>query len=498
MPLFTTKFPISSTHYPLSFIHYPLLLMPQLDPHIFRAYDIRGVADTQITEEACLWIGKAFGSTVRDLYGIDSPTIAVGRDARTHGPKFQQAVVDGLVSAGCNVLIIGQTPSPISYFTVCNRKIDGSVQITASHNPKEDNGLKLQIRDAEAYSGEDLQKLYKKIVQYERGEVSPLCGNGSIEEIDAVTAYLNHLSQMFAGVGEGIKIVIDSGNGVAGPVYKEAVTTVGAEVTGLFIEPDGTFPNHPADPSKHETLKDLQAKVQEVGADMGLAFDGDGDRLGLVDETGVIRTADEILLLLAKDHLSRHSGKSVVFTVSNSGALESEITKWGGVPVMTVVGHSFVEHAMVEHNALLGGEQSGHFFCSEDYFGFDDALVAALRIMKIVKESGLPLSQLCAEFPTVYQAPEFRPYCPDEKKSEIVRRVTEHFRKDYSVNDADGVRIDFGEGAWAGVRQSNTSPKLSICIEARTPKMLNEIESIVMDHLKLYPDIRMNNETMKQ
>ena len=463
--------------------------MPILDKHIFRAYDIRGKADSQITEEACLWIGKAFGSTVRDMYEMDHPTIAVGRDARTHGPKFEAAVIEGLTSAGCNVLKIGQTPSPLSYFTICNREIDGSVQITASHNPKDDNGIKLQIRDAEAYSGDDLQKLYKKIVQYERGEVSPLCGEGFVEETDAITPYINHLSTMFEGCGEGMKIVIDSGNGVAGPVYQEALSKIGAEVTGLFIEPDGTFPNHPADPSKYETLKDLQAKVKEVGADIGLAYDGDGDRLGIVDENGEIRSADEILLLLAKDHLGRNPGKSVIFTVSNSGTLETEIPKWGGVPVMTVVGHSFVEHAMREHDSLLGGEQSGHFFCGEDYFGFDDALVAALRVIKIVKESGSPLSKLMNEFPKVYQAEEFRPHCPDEKKTEIVAAATEHFKKDYSVNDADGARIDFGEGAWAGIRQSNTSPKLSICIEARNPEKLQEVESIVFDHLKTYPDI---------
>jgi len=238
-------------------------------------------------------------------------------------------------------------------------------------------------------------------------------------------------------------------------------------------------------------LVDLQASVKEVGADIGLAFDGDGDRLGVVDENGEIRTADEIILLLAKDHLSRHPGKSVIFTVSNSSTLETEITKWGGKPIMTVVGHSFVEHAMVEHNALLGGEQSGHFFCSEDYFGFDDALVAALRVIKIVKESGLPLSVLCDDFPKVYQAPEFRPHCPDDKKTEIIRHVTEHFKKDYSVNDADGARVDFGDGSWAGIRQSNTSPKLSICIEARTPEKLKEVQSIVMDHLQSYPEIEL-------
>tara|TARA_Y100000310_G_C20697069_1_gene826451 strand:- start:3535 stop:4917 length:1383 start_codon:yes stop_codon:yes gene_type:complete len=458
--------------------------MPHLDPHIFRAYDIRGKVDSQITEEACLWIGKAFGSTVRDLYASDHPVIAVGRDARTHGPKFEQAVIEGLVSAGCHVLKIGQTPSPVNFFTVCDRKIDGSVQLTASHNPKEDNGLKLQVRDAHAYSGDDLQKLYKKIMQED-----VLTGEGSTEETDAITAYVNTMKTLFDGCGEDLKVVIDSGNGVAGPVYQEAISNTGAGVTGLFIEPDGTFPNHPADPSKYETLKDLQSKVKEVGADIGFAFDGDGDRLGVIDENGDIRTADEILLLLAKDHLSRKPGMPVVFTVSNSGALDSEIAAWGGKPIMTVVGHSFVEHAMQEHNALLGGEQSGHFFCGEDYFVFDDALVAALRILKIVKESGTPLSVLCSEFPKVYQAPERRPNCPDEKKTEIIKKVTEHFKTSYPVNDADGVRVDFGEGAWAGIRQSNTSPKLSICIEARTPEKLQEVESVVLEHLKSYPEV---------
>lgn len=460
--------------------------MTHLDPHIFRAYDIRGKAHDQITEDACRNIGKAFGSVLRNLYNTEHPTVAVGRDARTHGPAFEAAVIDGLISTGCHVLAIGQTPSPVNYFTVCDKKLDGSVQVTASHNPKEDNGLKLQLRDAEAYSGDDLQSLYKKIIQEDW-----LTGEGSVEEIDAITPYLEQMNALFGAVGEGLSVVIDSGNGVAGPVYKEALSRTGAEVHGLYIEPDGTFPNHAADPSKYDTLADLQAAVQEHGADIGFAFDGDGDRVGLVDEHGTIRTADEVLLLLARDHLKRHPGMSVVFTVSNSGALETEIAKWGGRPVMTTVGHSFVEHAMRDNNALLGGEQSGHFFCGEDYFGFDDALVAALRLLTIVKESGRSMSTLCDEFPPVYQSPERRPNCPDDKKAEIVSQITKHFRSSYPVNDLDGVRIDFGDGAWAGIRKSNTSPKLSICIEARSKEKLQEVESLVLEHLQTYPEIEL-------
>lgn len=458
--------------------------MPNFDPHIFRAYDIRGKAETQITEDACLWIGKAFGSVLRDLYDKEHPTVALGFDARTHSPKFEQAVLEGLKSTGCHVLRIGMTPSPINYFTICNSKLDGGIQITASHNPKEDNGLKLQIREAEAFSGDELQELNKKIIQED-----VLTGEGSEEEFDATSPYLSHLSSLFASCGEGLKVVIDSGNGVAGPTYLQGIEQSGANVEGLYIEPDGTFPNHPADPSKYDTLKDLQAKVLEVSADIGFAFDGDGDRVGLVDENGNIRTADEILLLLAKDHLSRNDGKVVVCTVSNSATLLTEIPKWGGKAVMCIVGHSFVEHAMRDNNALLGGEQSGHFFCGEDYFGFDDALVATLRLLQIRKESGAPLSALCSEFPKVFQAPECRPNCPDDCKTRIVKEVTEHFAKDYDVNSIDGARIDFGDGAWAGIRQSNTSPKLSICIEARSEEKLQQVESIVYQHLSHHPEI---------
>ncbi len=486
--------------------------MIHLDPHIFRAYDIRGVVGTQITPEVCTAIGRAFGDELRTMYGIDHPKVAVGRDARTHGPMFEKAIIKGLVEAGCHVLKIGQTPSPLSYFTICNRHLDGSVQITASHNPKEDNGIKLQIRDAEAFAGEELQKLYKKIVQSNHQSLitnhqSPITNHkGSVEEIDAATPYLKYLHAMFPNTGKGLKVVIDTGNGVAGPLYKEAISATGAQVTGLYIEPNGEFPNHPADPSRHDTLKDLQAKVRAIGADIGLAFDGDGDRLGVVDETGTIRTSDEVLLLLSKDHLSRNPKAPIIFTVSNSGALESQIPAWGGTPIMITVGHSFVEHAMREHGSKLGGEQSGHFFCGEDYYGFDDALVAALRVMMIlskvkspitnhpfdrlrVNQSPITLSSLMSEFPKVYQCPELRPHCPDDRKAEIVDAMTVHFKKIYPVNDLDGARIDFGNGAWAGIRKSNTSPKLSICMEARSEEKLKEVKNIVLKELGNYPEV---------
>ncbi|HVW67196.1 MAG TPA: phosphomannomutase/phosphoglucomutase [Candidatus Peribacteraceae bacterium] len=458
--------------------------MSSIDPRIFRAYDIRGRAHEQLTADACRLIGHAFGSELRERTGKESPIVCVGRDARTHGPELEAAVTEGLLASGCNVALIGQTPSPVNYFTICTAELDGGVQVTASHNPAHDNGLKLSVEDAEAFSGEDLQRLRQRI---ENGQF--LKGAGEAEEYDAVSAYAAFLESLFKDVGAGLSIVVDSGNGVAGPVYCDVLAQTGADVTGLYVEPDGTFPNHPADPSKWDTLKDLQAMVREREADIGLAFDGDGDRLGLVDETGTIRTADEILLLLARDHLSRFPGAPVVFTVSNSGILQSEIAAWGGKPVMCKVGHSFVEHAMRDHHALLGGEQSGHFFCGEDYFGFDDALVSALRVLSILKKAGVPLSSLFADFPKVFQAPERRPSVPDDRKLHVVRQVVEHFSKDHPVETMDGARIDFGDGAWAGIRASNTSPSISICIEARSQERLKEIEEMVLGHLKGYGEI---------
>ncbi len=459
-----------------------------IDPHIFRAYDIRGKAGSQLTEEACFQIGREFGEILTEKYG-KNPTVAVGRDARTHSPGFQNNMMRGLVEAGCSVLDIGQTPSPVNYFTICDSKLDAGAQITASHNPKEDNGIKLQLRDAEAFSGEDLQILRKRI---EGGKRKVESGKlGSIKQFDAITPYVEYLAKIFKDIGVGEHVVVDGGNGVAGPVYCEVLRKVGCEVSELYTEPDGEFPNHAADPSKHSTLKELQEKVLELKADCGFGFDGDGDRMGLVDEKGQIVTADQTLLLLAQDHLTRHPGAPIIFTVSNSSLLETEVKKWGGEPVMCKVGHSFVEHTMREHHSKLGGEQSGHFFCGEEYFGFDDALVASLRALAVMKHGKKSISSMIASFPTVYQAHERRPHCADTKKAEVVQKITDHFQKSYPVVTLDGARIDFGEGAWAGIRYSNTSPCLSVCIEARTEKKLQEVEAAVLEHVRTYPEVEL-------
>ncbi|MDD5751597.1 MAG: phosphomannomutase/phosphoglucomutase [Candidatus Peribacteraceae bacterium] len=458
--------------------------MPTINPHIFRAYDIRGKAESDLTPAIYLLIGKAFGSIVREQYGVEHPTVAVGRDMRTHSPTFQTALIEGLVSTGCKVFDIGETPSPVNYFIICNRNFDAGLQVTASHNPKEDNGLKLQIRKAQAFAGEDIQTLRKRI---DTGNF--LMGKGSVEMLDALTPYMDAIGKEFKQCGKGFTVVIDSGNGANGPAAVAAFERIGCRVIGLYTEPDGTFPNHIADPSKRTTLKELQETILREQAHLGFGFDGDGDRIGVVDEHGAIRSCDEILLLLAQHYLKLYPGSPIVFTVSMSSALETEIRKWGGTPVMCVVGHSFVEHEMHTHKAPLGGEQSGHFFLEDLAHGYDDALIVALQILRIASLAKKPFSALFEEFPKVYLAQELRPACPDSEKTRIVKAVTEHFRKDYPVVDIDGARIDFGEGAWANIRQANTSPKLSICMEARSEKKLKEMQKLVLDHMKTYPEI---------
>jgi phosphomannomutase / phosphoglucomutase len=455
-----------------------------IDHRIFRAYDIRGRAYEQLDAHACQLIGQAFGSELKDRTGKATPAVCVGRDARTHGPEFEEALTKGLMNAGCRVIGIGQTPSPVNYFTICSEELDGGVHVTASHNPPHDNGLKLSLAGAEAFAGEDLQKLRMRIE-----EKRFAAGEGSFQKFDAMTPYRSYVTSLFANAAEGLAIGIDGGNGIAGPLACDVLKVVGGKLTELYIEPDGNFPNHAADPSKPDTLKELQAAVRGHDLDIGIAFDGDGDRLGVVDEKGTIRSADEVLLLLAQDHLMRFPGAPVVFTVSNSGILQTEIEAWGGKPIMCKVGHSHVEHAMREYGSLLGGEQSGHFFCGENYFSFDDALVAALRVISILKQSGRTLSELCGAFPRVYQAQERRPGVADDHKGKIVEDVTLHYKKTHDVLTLDGARIDFGDGAWVGIRQSNTSPRISICIEARSPERLKEIEDTVLTHLKNYPEI---------
>jgi phosphomannomutase / phosphoglucomutase len=418
--------------------------------------------------------------------GKKCPKIAVGQDCRTHSPELFEGFVSGLVATGCKVTNLGVTPSPYVYYVVTTGKFDGGCNITASHNSKEFNGFKLMTANAHAVFGEELQEIYKII---ESGRFAE--GKGSEVTADHTGDYLTKIRSVFS-YKRPLKVVVDTANGVAGALYPKAIRQLGHTVAELYTELDGRFPNHEADPIVESNLKDLKARVIKEKADLGLGFDGDGDRVALVSEKGEFISSDHLAMLLCKDVLSRHPKGTLVFTVANSQALFNAIESWGGKPIMCKVGHSFVEDAMSKNKAILGGEQSGHFFLPEEYYPYDDALITACRILKIVSDAGQPVSRLFASFPQTFSIPEIRPYCPDDRKFEILSQIVSHFKEQYPNTTMDGIRMDFGQGGWCGIRVSNTSPRVSVIMEAESKAHLDQIQEIVMGHLKKYQEIDWN------
>ncbi len=456
-------------------------------PTIFRAYDIRGTYPDQLNAEVAALIGKGFGTYLRNKLGLENPKVVVGQDCRTHSMELFEAFVSGLLSTGCDVTNVGITPSPYVYFVNTEGKFDGGCNITASHNSKEYNGFKLMTQNAHAVFGEALQDIYQLI---EKGDFAE--GKGMQKTAEYSDFYVRKIKEMFIKplpFPRPLKIVVDTGNGVAGKLYPKVIRELGVDVVELYTELDGTFPNHEADPVVESNLEDLKKKVIEEKADLGLGFDGDGDRVAVITEKGEFITADRLLMLLSKDVLTRHPQGKLVFTVSNSQALFNLVKDLGGEPILSKVGHSFVEDAMHHHEAILGGEQSGHFFLPENYYPYDDALVTACRVLKILSWAKKPFSTLFSEFPNVVALPEMRPYCPDDVKFEILEKVVRHFKPLYPSETMDGIRMDFGKGGWCGIRVSNTSPCLSVIMEALTLEHLNEIQEEVMEHLKRYDEI---------
>lgn len=454
-----------------------------ISKNIFRAYDIRGLYPNELNRENAVLIGKAFAHYLIAELNLTTPSVVVGRDARTHSQELQSGFIDGLVESGCNVTNVGLAPSPYLYFANTVGEFDAGCNVTASHNPKDYNGFKLMAKNAHAVFGDGIYHLYDII---QEGEFTS--GVGSLKDGSYLDQYTNKIKSLFS-FSKPLKVVVDTGNGIAGAFYPSILKSLGHEVVELYTELDGRFPNHEPDPIVEENLEDLKFKVKETSANLGLAFDGDGDRVGMVTEKGEFINADKLLMLLSKDVLSRQPGGTIVFTVSNSQILFDLVAQWGGKSVMAKVGHSYVEHAMTEQKAILGGEQSGHFFLPEQYYFFDDALVTACRVLKIVSDSQSTVTNLFEEFPVTFSSPEIRPDCPDDVKFGLIDKVASFFSEHYSTNTLDGVRIDFGEGAWAGIRASNTSPKISITMEAMSDQRLNEIKKEVLDHLRLYPEI---------
>jgi phosphomannomutase / phosphoglucomutase len=447
-----------------------------INPQIFREYDIRGVVGKDLTPETVQQIGQAIGTYMRRQGG---KSLVVGRDVRSSSVEFRDILSRAINSTGCDVLDIGMVPTPITYFALHHLNADGGVMITGSHNPPEFNGFKISLGKHSLF-GEKIQEL-KALIESKDFET----GSGKIEHTCVIEPYMENIYSILR-VPRKVKVVVDGGNGCFGIVGPELLKRLGLEPIEIFCEPDGTFPNHHPDPTVEENLQGLIEKVRSENAELGIGFDGDADRIGLVDEKGNILWGDQLLTIFARDILSRNPGATIVGEVKCSQNLYQDIEKHGGVPVMAPAGHSLIKKRMKETGALLAGEMSGHVCFADNYFGFDDAVFAAGRILQIVANSDIKVSEMLADLPKTAYTPEIRIDCPDEKKFEIVRELTEVFRSQYEVIDIDGVRVNFGDG-WALIRASNTQPVIVLRFEAETQTRLVELVSIIkkqMDHYK--------------
>jgi phosphomannomutase/phosphoglucomutase len=445
-----------------------------MNENIFRAYDIRGIYPSELDVATAKNIGKAYVSYLIRENSLDNPKIIVGKDNRPHGVGLQQAFIEGCMEHGAQVNRVEDCASPMLYHAICDGNYDGGVNITASHNPAEYNGLKLQAREAHSIAGDEIQIIKQMILDEDYEAVSE---EGSVQDIKIDEAYTKKISGL-VHLNKKLKVVVDAANGIAGKYYPEVLRQLGCEVIELYCEQDGTFPNHEADPVKEKNTEDLKKAVLEHSADLGVSFDGDGDRCAIIDELGFYHDANESMVLLAQDILSRHPDTPVVYTVSNSLIVPEAIEKAGGKPLMVPVGHSYVEHAMTEHQAFFGGEQSGHFFISENYYSYDDAAYTTAKLLEIFSEKDQKVSEIYSTIEKTITKPEFRLACPDDQKFEIVATIASTLSQAHEVETMDGVRVEFEDSAWLGIRASNTSPKLSVIIEAKTQAQFDEIEAI--------------------
>jgi phosphomannomutase / phosphoglucomutase len=426
---------------------------------IFRQYDVRGIVGRELTPDFARALGRAFGSVAADRLGR-SPVIAVGRDNRPSGPGLAEGVRRGIVEAGGTAIDVGTLPTPALYFGVSALKTDAGLQVTGSHNPPEFNGFKM-VLTGEAFHGEEILELWE-IIMAERWR----SGRGKETSDNSVLQRYREGIISRHKLERPVRVVVDCGNGAGSLIAVSTLQGLGAEVTPLFCESDGTFPNHHPDPTVPENLRDLQLEVRRSGAELGIAFDGDADRIGAVDETGEIIYGDQLLVLFGRDAVRRFGrGTPVIFDVKCSEVLPTALTDAGAQPVMWKTGHSLIKAKMKELNAPLAGEMSGHMFFGGDYLGFDDALFAAARLLEIVSRQPFGLAPLLADLPRTFATPEIRVECAEEEKFDLVERAAIHFATLYPVNTIDGVRITFPKG-WGLLRASNTQPVLVMRFEA--------------------------------
>lgn len=444
-----------------------------MNPQMFREYDIRGITGKDMTAADAALIGRGVGTFLRRN---EARSITVGRDCRLTSEAYSQKLIEGLLATGCDVTDIGVCPTPVFYFSIQQLKKDGGVMLTASHNPPEYNGFKLCL-GLDSIHGEDIKTILALIEDENFTE-----GRGRLSSAAMIPTYIDYVVNNIS-LPRPLRVGIDAGNGTAGVVTVPIMKRLGCEVHDIYCDMDGHFPNHEADPTVVENMQDLIALVRKEGLDLGIGFDGDGDRLGVVDERGRIIYGDKLMIIFAREILSRKPGATFISEVKCSKTLYDDIEKNGGRAIMWRTGHSLIKKKMKEEKAELAGEMSGHMFFSDRYFGFDDATYAACRLLEILSTTGRTISELLVDVPPTFTTPEIRVDCPDEIKFGLVEKVTDYFRQHYKVIDIDGARVLFDDG-WGLVRASNTQPALVLRFEAMTENRLREIRNLVEETLK--------------
>ena len=440
-----------------------------MNQNIFREYDIRGIVGEQLTDETVALLGKAIGTF---FYQNGARTVAVGFDARVSSPRFCASLTEGFNACGVTAVLVGRVPTPVLYHTVFTGGVDGGVMITGSHNPPDHNGFKICL-GRQTLFGSQIQEI-KNIAL--RGEFAE--GAGGVERMEVLGIYENDIVGRISMGGRKLKAVVDGGNGMGGVTAVPVYERLGVRLVKLFTEPDSNFPNHHPDPTVTENLQDCIRAVRESGADLGLAFDGDGDRIGLIDETGRIIWGDELMVLLAREVLKENAGATVIAEVKCSQNLFADIAAHGGVPVMWKAGHSLIKAKMKETGAALAGEMSGHIFFADRFYGFDDATYAGARVLEILSKTDRKLSELLADLPETFSTPELRVECADEQKFEVVEKIAREFSRTNEVITIDGARILFEHG-WGLVRASNTQAILVLRFEADSEENLKKIRETV-------------------
>ncbi|MCP4746346.1 MAG: phosphomannomutase/phosphoglucomutase [Desulfobacteraceae bacterium] len=447
-----------------------------MNHEIFRQYDIRGIAGKDLNEDDVVLLGKAIGTY---LLQEQKSYIAVGRDCRVTSEAYTKCLIEGLKSTGCRIVDIGLCSTPVCYFAIRSLETQGSVMVTASHNPPEYNGFKI-CSGVDSVYGEQLQQIRKIIEKKEFPQ-----GRGSVESYKIMMPYIDYVLKNI-NLKKPMRVGVDCGNGMAGITAVPILKSLGCEVHELYTQPDGNFPNHEADPTVADNMVDLIELVKDKKLDVGFGYDGDGDRIGVVDANGSLIYGDQLMILFSREILSRKPGATFISEVKCSQTMYDDIEKNGGKAIMWCTGHSMIKQKMKEEKAELAGEMSGHIFFADRYLGFDDAVYATCRLLEILSSTGKTITQLLSDVPKTYSTPEIRMDCPDNVKFEVVEKVTEYFRQREKVIDIDGARVLFGDG-WGLVRASNTQPALVLRFEALSEDRLNVIRNTmetVLENIK--------------